>query len=217
MAEIVTLFQILYKEDQRAHLYPFAVPYFNENLTIFFENDPIKRIVDAYEGEKLSVCSWKLSQKVRRVHPVTEEVLKSDYQVLSLTRNSSRHQMLAMANQWHKEFIPTIDLLWQKLGLKRPPEAKNPIYQNHFSAKSEIYKDYVTNFLTPAMELIMTDEELNAKMLQPSGYGKMARGADLKSVKAKLGLEDYPLCPFILERCPSLFFQMKGYKISYIP
>jgi hypothetical protein len=125
--------------------------------------------------------------------------------------------MLAMANAWHPEFIPTINLLWQKLGLKRPPEAKNPIYQNHFSAKTEIYKDYVNNFLTPAMELIDRDEELHEKMIAPSNYGRLSKTADRQSVKEKLGMDDYPMCPFILERCPSLWFQMKGYKVTYIP
>lgn len=213
----MTLYQIYYKDEQKASLYPFAVPYFNPSLTIFFECDPIKKIVDAYDGEKLAVCSWKLSQKVRKIHPVTEEILKSDYQVLSLTRNSQRHQMLAMANAWHPEFIPTINLLWEKLGIKRPPEAKNPIYQNHYSCLTTIYKDYVTNFLGPAMELTMKDEQLHEKMTGPSHYGRLSKTADRKSVKEKLGLADYPMAPFVLERCPSLWFQLKGYKISYIP
>lgn len=212
----MTLFQIYYKEDQKPKLYPFAVPYFNDSLTIFFENDPIRKIVREFNGEKLAVCSWKLSQKVRKIHPITEKVLNTDFQVLSFTRNSSRHQMIAMAKAWHPEFIPAIDLLWQKLGLKRPPEAKNPIYQNHFAAKTEIYKDYVENFLSPAMELIETDEELREKMLKPSNYGKLSRGADLKSVKEKLGMDDYPLAPFVLERCPSLWFTMKKINVNYV-
>jgi hypothetical protein len=210
------LYQIYYKPEQKEKLYPFAIPYFNEPLTIFFENTPIRDIVSKYEGEKLAVCSWKLSKKVRIIHPVTEEALNRDYQVLSLTRNSQRHQMLAMANAWHPGFIKTIDLLWQKVGLKRPPEAKNPIYQNHFSARVEIYRDYVNNFLIPAMEVTETDEELNKLMTQPSGYARLSKTADAVSVKEKLGLSDYPLAPFILERSPSLFFQMRGYKISYI-
>jgi hypothetical protein len=211
------MYQIYYKAEHRDNLYPFAVPYFNNSLTIFFENDVIKKICDQFTGDWLAICSWKLSQKVRKIHPVTEEVLNSEYQVLSLTRNSSRHQMLAMASAWHPEFIPTINLLWQKLGLKRPPEAKNPIYQNHFSAKTEIYKDYVNNFLTPAMELINRDEELHNKMIAPSNYGRLSKTADKQSVREKLGMDDYPMCPFILERCPSLWFQMKGYKVTYIP
>lgn len=211
-----TLYQIYYREVQRPFLYPFAIPYFNESLTIFFENDPIRKIVSEYTGEKLAVCSWKLSKKVRLIHPVTQAALNKEYQVLSLTRNSNKHQMMAMANQWHPGFIKTIDLLWQKIGLKRPQEAKNPIYQNHFSARTEIYKDYVNNFLIPAMEVTEQDEELNKLMTQPSGYAKLSRDADGKRVNELLGMSDYPLTPFILERCPSLFFQMRGYKVSYI-
>lgn len=210
------LYQIYYKPDQKEKLYPFAIPYFNESLTIFFENTPIRDIVSKYEGEKLAVCSWKLSKKVRIIHPVTEEALNRDYQVLSLTRNSARHQMLAMANAWHPGFIKTIDLLWQKVGLKRPPEAKNPIYQNHHSSLATIYKEYVNTFLIPAMDLTMSDEELNKLMLQPSGYARLSKTADVKSVQEKLGMSDYPLAPFILERCYSLWITMKKIPVTYI-
>jgi hypothetical protein len=64
--------------------------------------------------------------------------------------------------------------------------------------------------------LTENDEELNKMMLQPSGYWKLQRNCDLKSVKEKLGMSDYPLSPFILERCPSLWYQMKGVQISYL-
>lgn len=213
---MTSLYQIYYKDEHLAKLYPFAIPYFNDSLTIFFENRPIQRIVQAFQGDKLAVCSWKLSQKARLIHPITYEALTKDYQVLSLTRNSSRHQMLALANQWHPGFLKTIDLLWGKIGYKRPPEAKSPIYQNHFSAKTEIYKDYVTNFLSPAMDLVEKDEELHELMIQPSNYGRLSKQADRKSVKDKLGMSDYPLCPFIFERCPSLWFTMKGIRVTYI-
>jgi hypothetical protein len=210
------LYQIFYKEEQKSKLYPFAKPYFNESLSIFFENAPISKLVTSSSAEKIAVCSWKLSQKIRNIHPVTEKALNSDYQVLSFTRNSKKHVMIAMAAQWHKGFLPAIDLLWTKLGYKRPGEARNPIYQNHFSATIEIYKDYVNSFLNPAMEIINTDEELNALMLQPSGYGKLTKQSEAPRVKQFLGMTDYPLCPFVLERCPSLWMQMKGYKITYL-
>lgn len=214
------LFQIWYSPHQLTKLYPFAIPYYNEGLTIFFENEVIKKLVTDTRMEKIGVTSWKLQDKMRiRVGmrgALTQERINSDYQVLSLTKNSSRHQMLGMANAWHPGFMPTIRLLWEKLGFKMPGEAKNPIYQNHFIAKTEIYKDYVNNFLSPAMELVEKDEEVRKMMLQPSGYGRLSRGCDLKRVKEKLGMDDYPICPFILERCPSLYFQVKGYQISYL-
>src|SRR5688500_16084816 len=98
--------QILYKEEQRTKLYPFAKPYFNERLTIFFESEPIRKLVLASTAEKIGVCSWRLSEKIRgnvglRV-PLTEEIINSDYQVLSLTKNSKKHTMLAHLYQWHK-------------------------------------------------------------------------------------------------------------------
>jgi len=208
--------QIYYKHEHLNKLYAFAQPYYNEGLTIFFENKPIADIVKASESPTIAVASWKLGQKLRRSQPLTPERLESNYQVLSFTRNSTRHNMMAMSNAWHPGFLKTITLLWEKLGLKIPGEVKDPIYQNHYSAKKEIYKDYVTNFLSPAMEMTEKDEELHEMMIQPSGYGKLSRDCDLRSVKEKLGMNDYPLAPFILERCPSLFFTMKRIHVTYL-
>lgn len=217
---MTALHQIYYDEKQLSKLYTFAFPYYNPTLTIFFENTIIKDLVSRAQCEKIAVTSWKLQDKLRmRVGlrgALTQEVLNSDYDVLSFTRNSKKHQMLAMANAWHKGFIPTIRLLWEKLGLKMPEEAKQPVYQNSYAAKTSIYRDYVDNFLIPAMNLIQTDEQLHNSMVQSSGYGHLNRQADLKSVKMKLGMDEYPLCPFILERCPPLYYQLKGIRISYL-
>ena len=214
------LHQIYYKPEHLTKLYPFAKPYFNEGLTVFFENTPIAKLVMETKADKIGVTSWKLKEKMRaRVGlriPLTQDVLNSDYDILSLTKNSLKHTMLAHLYNWHPFSRETMALLWSKLGFKLPGEVKNPIYQNHWCAKTQIAKDYVENFLNPAMELTMSDEELNKLMLQPSGYGKLSRGADMKSVKEKLGLSDYPLAPFVLERCFSCYCQVKGYKITYL-
>jgi hypothetical protein len=214
------LHQIFYKPEHLPKLFPFAKPYFNSHLSIFFECEPIEAIVTRATSKNIGVCSWKLADKMRtRVGyrgVLTEEAVNGDFEVLSLTKNSSRHTMIAMANQWHKGFVPALDLLWQKLGYKRPGEAKNPIYQNHFIARTDIYQDYVRNFLTPAMNLIMVDAELHEMMIQPSGYGNLSKEADLTNIKRDLGMTDYPLAPFILERCPSLYFDMKRIKVTYL-
>jgi hypothetical protein len=221
MAEGMTeLYQLFYKDEQKEKLLPCAIPYKTEGLTIFFENDWISKLVSESNAEKVGVTSWKLRDKMRarvglRV-PLSLEVLNSDYEVLSLTKNSKKHTMLAHLYHWHPSSKQAMELLWQKLGFKLCGEVKNPIYQNHYVAKREIYSDYVTNFLNPAMELIKTDEELNKLMMSESNYGKLNREADIRSVKAKLGINWYPLCPFILERCPSAYFDLKGYKITYL-
>lgn len=213
-------FQIYYEEKQKEKIFPFATPYYNSGLTIFFESAVIAELVSTSTADKIGVASWKLRDKLRiRVAPrgeLTQQALNSDYDVLSLTKNSRKHTMLAHLYHWHPKSKEALTLLWQKLGFKLCGEVKNPIYQNAYLAKREIYSDYVQNFLNPAMELIKTDEELNILMMADSGYGKLNREPDLRSVKAKLGLDFYPLAPFILERCPSCYFDMKGIKITYL-
>lgn len=209
------LFQIYYRPDQLKEVYSFATPYYNEGLTIFFENDLIRRLVPTAQSDKVAVVSWKLAQKMRFAK-LTPEMLDRDFQVLSFTKNGREHKMIAMANTWHPKFLPALKLLFDKMGLGIPRETKTPIYQNHFMAKTEIYRRYVSEFLSPAMELIENDEELHEIMLSPSNYGSLSRDADLKSVQSKLGLPEYPLCPFVLERCPSLWFNLNGFKIDYL-
>src|SRR5690349_7525088 len=103
MASVLT--QIIYKEDQRAECYPFANVYFNDKLTIFFENEVIRKVVRESTADKIGVCSWKLKQKQRwnvgKRREITQEVLESDYDVLSFTKNTHHHQMLAASENWH--------------------------------------------------------------------------------------------------------------------
>jgi hypothetical protein len=211
------IYQIYYKEEQKSKLLPFAVPYYNEELTIFFENEPIRKLVSECKDEKVGVVSWKLADKMRK-HQLQAmiEKMNSDYNVLSLTKNSLRHQMLASANLWHPQFGKTIKLLWSKLGYEIPPEAKYPVYQNAFLGRTSVYQDYVNNFLSPAMDLVLRDEELFGLMTQDSGYQRLNRACDLKRVKEKLKMDFYPLAPFIFERCPSLYFTMKRIHVTYL-
>lgn len=213
-------YQVYYDEKQKEKLFPFSIPYYNPTLTIFFENKVLSDLVSASTADKIGVASWKLRDKMRiRVAPrgeLTPEVLNSDYEVLSLTKNSKKHTMLAHLYHWHPKSRDAIALLWQKLGYKLCGEVKNPIYQNAYIGKAEIYKKYVNEFLNPAIDLIKRDQQLNELMMLESNYGNLNREADLKSVKAKLGINYFPLCPFILERCPSIWYDLNNVKITYL-
>jgi hypothetical protein len=124
--------------------------------------------------------------------------------------------MLAMASQWHADFMPAITMLWNKLRIKMPGEVKHAIYQNAYMMRTDLYKKYVSEFLQPAIDLIENDEELNTIMKKPSGYGRLSKDADLKAVQSKLGMNDYPLCCFVLERCPSMWHTINRYPITFL-
>lgn len=218
-------YQIYYKDEQLTNIYPFATPYYNDGLTIFFENEVIRQIVPYGTSDKLAICSWKLKDKLkwnlappRRPEELTEELLNSNYDVLPLTRNSKVHQMMGAANGWHPGFKETMTKIVEGIGKKMPSEVKIPIYQNAFSAKREIYQDYVNDYLNPAMELIKNDPEVYKMATVDSNYTKLMREdcASAQYLQEKIGFPYYPLVPFLLERLFSVYIHNKNIKVTFL-
>lgn len=220
MAELL---QIYYKDEQLKELYPCAIPYKNEGLTIFFENEIISRLAMESKADKIAVCSWKLRMKQRYNFPpksreITQELLESQYDVLSFTKNSRHHTMLAAAEQWHPGFRTTLTKIVEGIGKNMPLEVKKPVYQNHFSAKSEIYHDYLTEYLNPAMQLIKNDPEIYQLAIQDSNYSQLMKkdAVSPEYLQEKIGMPYYPLCPFLLERLFSIFLDKKNINVTWI-
>lgn len=199
------------KTTQLQEIYPFAVPHFNDGLTIFFENSVIKDLVLASTDEKIGVCSWKLKQKrkynILRPREMSQEVLETEYDVLCFTGNSKNHKMLAAAENWHPGFRKTMEVILDMIGQKMPGEVKSPIYQNSFMAKLEIYQDYVKNWLAPVMECTLKDPMVYKLMTVDSRYSQLAKkdAASPEYLQEKIGMSFYPIAPFILERLFSIY------------
>lgn len=216
------LIQIIYKEEQRSECYPFARVHFNEKLTIFFENEVICGAVQSSTRDKIGVCSWKLKQKQRwnlgRPREITQEVLESDYEVLSFTKNSSHHQMLFAANRWHPGFKKTLAVISEKARIPIPSEVMQPIYQNAFMATRQIYQAYVREYLIPMMWVIVNDPEAHMLATVDSNYHELAKSdaAPRELLNEKLGMNYYPLAPFLLERLFSIFCHNNKINVSYI-
>ncbi len=213
------LVQIIYREDQRQHCYQFARVYFNEKLKMFYENAVISEIVSETKAKNIAVCSWKLRQKMRwyvgKPREITKELLNSDYEVISFTRNSEKHDMLAAANVWHPGFVTVFDKMLEIIGKKRPwGRLKYPINQNHFSARADIYKKYVSEWLQPAMNALagpMIDEAM-----ADSCYHKLVNDVDPGYLQKHLGVPYTPMAPFLLERLFSVFVQMENIKVEWL-
>ncbi len=214
------LIQIYYDESQKSACYPFADLYFNQNLTIHFENSCIKELVLASTSEKTAVCSWRLKEKMRyyigKPRELTQEVLDSDYDVLSFTKNTKHHQMLDAADHWHKGFRGILTEILEMLSIKMPREVKIPIYQNHFSARTDIYQDYVKTYLIPVMNLIENDPHINELAMKDSNYATLARGNGVSPeyLKENIGVGYYPLVPFLLERLFSIYVHNRRINVT---
>lgn len=217
---VAKLIQIYYDEKQLPKLYPFAEPYFNERLTVFFENDPISKLVPKAKSKNIAVCSWKLKDKQRMnvpgpngLRPITQELIESDYEVLSFSRNSHDHDMLGCAEKWHPGFMKDFCKMLEIIGVQRPMRRiKDPINFNGFSARTTIYKDYVKRYLQPAMNALETMPEA----MRDSNYTKLNPDASTGHLQKHLGIGYYPLVPFLLERLISVYVQNEGIKVEYV-
>lgn len=222
MAVSLDFYQIIYKEEQAAECYPFAKTYFNDSLTEFFENSVISKLVMESEADRIAVCSWKLRRKmrwnVRMPRPLTEEVLKTDFQVMSFTGNTKYHQFLGAANAWHPGIIDILKKIMVHFGDPMPSEVKNPIYQNHFCATREVYQRYVFEYLSPAMILMNNNAELKEMCWKDSNYSNLAKkdSADSEYLRKRIGVPYYPLHAFVLERLFSIFCHNKKIPVTYL-
>jgi hypothetical protein len=236
MAGEVDFYQIYFHEGQKSLLFPFAKPYFNEKLTVFFENSVISQLVPASNAEKIAVCSYALRKKINNGIPmrgqelgktkdeILAEALGADFDVLALTRRQNPikglegHFMLAKMDNWHPGSRETLNLILKAIGIEpfeNRREPKDPIYQNHFVARAEIYKEYVSSYLVPAMKVM--ENELRDRCYEDSQYYKLKTDPNYpKLIKDQLGMDYVPLHTFLLERLFSCWIHGRGFKINYL-
>jgi len=217
-------YQILYAEEQREQLYYFSLPYFSTGLTPYFENSIIAGIVPTSKADYISVASWRLRKK--RNDGWTPIALNNDlalseekifaahpFDVAILTPHAANHQPLTMAANWHGKawtdafnaFKPFLNQFGQV-----PDELKYSIYENHFIARKDIYHSYVNDYLIPAINFIGD----NPIFFADSGYiSKKKDQAEIKRVQKLLGINDWPILPFLLERLFSFYINDKGFKV----
>lgn len=224
MAASLDLYQIYYDRTQTQELYDFAKPVFSAGLTPYFENQFIAALVPQSQADYISVCSWRLRKKRAGAAHYLGGINKDEFtlqkieeampfDVAILTPHSASHRALSMAVNWHgRAWVDAFNAF--KPFLKQfgsiPEELKHPIYENHFIARGEIYKDYVQNWLVPAIEFIGEKDEF----LAPSGYTQKKRDTEeIQRVHRLLKSNDWPILPFLLERLFSFYINDKNLNV----
>ena len=206
--------QIHYKDDQLTELYDFATPYFNDSLTPYFENSVISDLVPKCDADLISVCSWRLKKKrgdMFRLLDKTlteEKILNTDFDVAILTPRSPTHNVMGMASHWHgKAWDNAISDL--RTFIKIPNVIKHAVYENHFIARGDIYKAYVSDMLNPVIDFMSTRDIY----FVDSGYRTRKSSEDVDAYKKLTGRNDWPIAPFVLERLFSIYINDKNFKV----
>lgn len=218
---MIDFYQIHYRSDQQAQIFPWAIPYHNETLTQFFENSVIAELVEKSNAEKIAVVSWALKHKMRtfNVPPrveLKEEHLHESFDVLAFTRNSRAHQMLEAMDHWHPGSKELLKQICEEIGVPFVNEVRYPIYQNAFCATSQVYKAYVKEALLPAMWAM--ELKFKEQCWKDSNYYKLKNPEDDFSARVKqfLGTDYCPLHPFLLERLFSVWIDRRDLNVRYL-
>ena len=226
-------YQVYYEEEHRKELYDFVIPYFNNKLTPYFENSAIQSLVVNSKADFISVASWKLRRKRNSMPAI--QVLKGDASILSkkfilskdfdiaiLTPRITGHKTLFMSQHWHgqtwiESFSALSSFLKSKLKIKVPLELKYAIYENHFIAKRDIYREYVLSCLTPVMEHMKENKLI---FEAPSGYRthkeRIGDFVSIEKYEEVTKLKDWPIGAFLLERLFSIWIDSRNYAVVNI-
>jgi hypothetical protein len=242
MAESLAFYQIYYDEAQKPELYDFAMPYFNQGLSVHFENEVIAHLVPKLGADMIGVASWRLRKKrgdsqigLRNDLSLSaDKILSSKADVCILTPRSPIHKPLIAAESWHgKAWVEAFTIFktfLRSIGITVNGELKHSIYENHFVARGDIYHEYVEKVLKPSMRFMEDyDQEVTLTydvdgqavtateklFLFPSKYIHLKRRSpEVQIIPQKLGLKDYPIGVFILERLFSIYINDKNLTVK---
>lgn len=208
-------------------MYDHAIPYLNGELTPFFENSIIEKLVPTSTADFIAVCSWRLREKrqqgwtpilLENKELTVERINEHEFDIAILCPFDPLHKTMECSSAWHGNVWDDALAELSKF-ISIPDELEgNAIYQNHFIARREIYQAYVSECLTPVIQY-MRDKEV---FYRPSGYiHKKRNQEEINRTLEKLSADnnnertyvDWPIMCFVLERLFRIWINNKQYKI----
>ena len=95
-----------------------------------------------------------------------------------------------------------------------PVELNYPIYENHFIARGEIYRDYVRTCLIPVIDFMETQGNI---FTQDAGYrARKEMTGDIEAIieyEKATGRKDWMIGVFLLERLFSIWINERGFNV----
>jgi hypothetical protein len=227
LRKAVGIYQCFYKDQYKERLDAGFIPYFNDRISRFFENDVIVELV---EGNKHSswdyfgVFSWRFSEKIPLRSEIIFDLMNEDgYEADVYTFFEGTHRGLGEVgyNTWtygetsHPGLIEAGEVLMARLGI-RVDLCHLPapiIYQNHFICRSGLYERYVRELLSPAIRAMndVADREIQDLISRDAQY--IARSDTAAQV---FGRSYFSLEPFICERLFSIWAALQSVKVRHI-
>lgn len=207
----VIVYQIYYDKPQIITLSRDTIPYFNEKLTVYFENSVIKNLYDNINGDYFGVLSWKFIQKNKL--EFKSEYIDGNYDIYMF--NPRKEDVLCLSQDNHPFFNDIFNVVLSNLNISTNIKPSLGLYTNSIIAKSHIYRKYINEYLIPTMYLLdnLSDNDritriLKKKLWSDSNYTNRSNSLLTKRLKEQTGKPYYTYHSFICERLWSIFYEI---------
>ena len=214
----IKIYSITYDENQVAEYEQYDNSHIRslEQKSYLFEWNPIVDIIsnkiDDYKGH-LGIFSWKFGRKTGFTKNILYKILHEkkfqEYDFINLTKEILKNgkEYMLFTEMWHPGILERIEEVCNVIGLEYTdvPEITN--FSNFYLMKAEYYKDFVNNYIKPAIEYM----ELKPERFMVDAQYKS--GLEKEKLKELTGLDFYPFQTFILERLILFYIKDKNLKI----
>lgn len=188
-----------------------------EQKSYLFEYNPIIDIVSNLPEniEYLGIFSWKFPQKTGFSKNILYKSLNhykyKEYDFLNLAKSYWKDTKIYLEFSYksHPKLQELIKKLLIHLGKDIYPDRDTYTYSNFFIMKTEHWKDYIENWVKPALEFMENDPEYFED-------AKYITGLPSDKLKELTGLDFYTYHTFCLERLILYFMNDKKLKVKKV-
>lgn len=207
--QTVKVYQIYYDESHLNSLSHDTLPYYNNYLTEYFENDIIRK---AYENglmnsDYFGVLSWRFLQKTGFQFKNT--MITGDADIYAFQNSTRNHSVFGDSAMCHPLFMDIFSKVLELLNCQNI----NPtlgLYMNYIVAKTPIFKKYVEEFLIPTIDYLKTLPDHDKVWADACYHHNPTLTQKLQQF---IGKPYYTYHTFICERLWSVFYEK--YKNRY--
>lgn len=213
----VNIYSIVYNETQYA---PFT-KYDNSSIrtiqqkSYLFEYNPVINISNNLNDLNgyIGILSHKFIYKTGIYPKILWKILKGknyqEYDFINLSPQYWRtgRQYLEFSEEQHPGLLERLKELCEVVNLKY---VENPTYinfSNFYIMKTEVFNDYVNNYITPAIDYMENNRDRFFIDAQYKG------GLLAEELEKYTGLSYYPIMTFVLERLILMYLEDKNLKV----
>jgi len=200
-------FQIFYDQQSKRNCYEDSIRLDNNLTDEYFESSAILKCFEQHKDsfDYFAILSHRFGIKTGHnilMQPQNvQNIINEQEPEMIIFQNHKDHDTIALADNTHPKFRYIWNYIHEKIGYPTHHEKYlNVIYANQFCMKKELYQKFV-NYLKAAIEVMSNKEdvELQSLLWVDSGY-KPNYKYWRENLKRKLGIDYYPMHPFVLER-----------------